>query len=124
MDNIERILKDTRFYRSQNMQKFFRKTRNRAYKEVIRFEGDLWFVSLGWLVKGKENGFAGVRVMRVACYGGKAETGYPAWQKGGDYEVVTDWFFEKYFKSGMYGHYEIWRRKHPQPLSHAESHTI
>jgi len=125
-EDIKFLLADKRNCKSNNLQQFFRgkegrKIANRLH--VIRFEGELYFATLGWLARGKENGFAGVMVRRVACYGSKAKTGYPSWQKGGDYEDVTEWFWSKYREQGMVSIPEIWHIKIPKQLSHAELHT-
>lgn len=127
-DNILFLLADNRNCKSNNMQRFFRgRTGKRMANqlEVIRFEGALWFVTLGWLVRiGNETGFAGVRVVEVACQGVKATTGYPDWQKGNDYEIVTDWFWGKYRERGMVSIPEIWHIEVPKELTHRELHTI
>ena len=128
MTNIEFLLQDKRNCRSDNLKKFFRNKDNKRLSEhwkVIRFEEELWFVTLGWLTYGgKENGFAGVKVKKVACYGAKAESCYPSWQKGGDYEDVTDWFWSKYRERGIISIPEIWHREIPKELTHKEHHTI
>lgn len=128
-EHIKRVITDERLCKSNNMQKFFRSQTGRKmanYLEVIRFEGVLYFATLGWLARGEENGFAGVRVVEVACQGAKAKTGYPSWQKGGDYEIVTDWFWSNYWHYGMVALPEIWRqfKNIPKQLTHAELHTI
>ncbi len=79
MNHIEFILQDKRNCKSNNLQKFFTKIGNRNYNEVIEFENDLWFVSLGWATNkewiynaNKCDGFAGLKVKQVACKGAKA----------------------------------------------------
>lgn len=95
--------------------------------EVIRWDYDnrLYFVTLGWPVrKGNEAGFAGCTVIHAACYGGKANTGYPVNQTGNDYEIVTRWFWDKYREDGMVAIPEVWRLYREPALTHAEKHTI
>jgi hypothetical protein len=127
--NIEFLLSDTRNCRSRNMIRFFSVPRNHSYAEVIRFDGDLWFAMLGWRTgvdkdgNRKDNGFAGVRVVTVACYGLKAKTVYPGWQKGDDYEIVTDWFWQTYREQGIIGFPEIWHIKPAPQRTHKELHT-
>ena len=63
-ENVKYLLQDQRLCKSPKLQEFFRSETGRRmsnYLEVIRFEGHLWFVTLGWLVsEGKENGFGEV----------------------------------------------------------------
>jgi len=54
----------------------------------------------------------------------KTKTGYPSWQKGGDYEIVTDWFWSKYKERGIISIPEIWHRTIPADLTHKEHHTF
>ena len=126
--NVQFVLNDKRNCRSNNMQKFFRSQQGRHmanHLEVIRFDKKLWFATLGWRVcEGNDTGFAGVRVKEVACQGAKAQSGYPSWQKGGDYEIVTDWFWDKYKEDGMISIPEIWGNTRPKQLKHSESHTF
>ncbi len=135
--NIEFLLKDNRLCKSLNLQAFFRTEKGRKmathlgwFKEtdgmrIIRFEGELWFVTLGWMASsGQENGFAGVRVKEAARRGAKATTGYPSWQKGGDYEDVTDWFWDRYKEQGIVSLPEIWNIAIPATKKHSELHTI
>lgn len=135
--NVSFLLKDTRYCNSPNLQQFFRSKEGRDmakrlywFKEkdglrIIRFEGNLWFATLGWRVRlGNDTGFAGVEIARVARLGRRAKTGYPDWQKGGDYEDVTDWFWEKYKEAGIVAFPEIWGVRIPAVLKHAEAHQI
>ena len=130
MNNIEFLLQDDRNCRSDNMKKFFSNKRNQHNSEVIRFEGQLWFVSLGWRIGIKKDGtaddtgFAGVRVVEVACQGNKATTCYPSRQRGGDYEIVTDWFWDKYRERGIISIPEVWHRVIPAELTHKEHHQF
>lgn len=127
-ENVKYLLHDTRNCKSNNLQNFFRSYNGRKMAnqlEVIRFEGKLWFATLGWRVcEGNDTGFAGVRVLEAACKGGKAHSCYPSWQKGRDYEIVTDWFWSKYKEDGMIAIPEIWGKTRPKELKHAEFHTI
>ena len=127
-EDILFLLNDNRNCRSKNMQDFFRTSTGKHMAnqlEVIRWhrDGRLWFVTLGWLVSSKENGFAGVKVTTVACYGAKAKDGcgYPSEQKGGDYDIVTSWFWGKYRERGMVSIPEVWTRFRnlPAPEKHA-----
>ena len=128
--NIQMLLTDQRNCASPNMKEYFRTDRALRianWLEIIRWDkdGELWFVTLGWLVKeGKEDGFAGVKVREVACFGKKATTGYPNSQTGGDYEVVTDWFWKKYWEQGMMSIPEIWHIEIPRQRTHAEAHYV
>lgn len=119
---IKFLLSDDRNCRSDNMKKFFKNPDNQINCNVIRFEGKLWFASLGWDNDGK--GFAGVRVMEVACQGNKAKTGYPSWQHPDKWHDVTEWFWGKYMERGIISIPEIWNRVIPRELSFAELHTI
>lgn len=136
-EDIEFLLADNRPCSSPNLKSFFSSKKGREMASwlhwqndfdglrVIRFEGELWFVTLGWLsASGKEDGFVGVKVREVACYGRKADTGYPSWQKGGDYEDVTDWFWGKYRERGTVALPEIWHIDIPREVSHREMSTI
>ena len=128
-ENFKFLLNDKRNCASHNLKQFFKyqfnKTRNDLDWRVIRWNGELWFATLGWLVTiGNENGFAGARVKEAACYGKKATTGYPNAQTGGDYQDVTDWFWDKYRERGVVSLPEIWHIKIPKQLKHAEYHTI
>ncbi len=136
-ENVAFLLADTRLCKSPNLQAFFRSHKGRRMAKhlgwcrendglhVIRFEGELWFATLGHLAPGgKENGFAGVSVRKVACYGAKADTGYPTWQKGGDYEDVTQWFWNLYRERGVVSIPEIWHVEIPLPKKHAEMHYV
>jgi hypothetical protein len=129
-ENIEFLLKDNRNCASKNLKEFFRKEikdkPNSAHMwQVIRWKGELWFATLGWRVtEGKDDGFAGVSVKSVACFGKKAFQGYPSSQTGGDYDDVTEWFWDKYRERGMISIPEIWHITLPKQLKHSESHTI
>lgn len=120
-DNIKFLLKDTRLCRSDNMIRFFKKEKNRLYSSVIRFEGKLWFAMLGW---DDGNGFAGVKVLTVACFGSKAETGYPSWQYQKKWEDVTDWFWNKYRERGIVSIPEIWNRYDKKSPTSKEAHSV
>lgn len=131
-ENILFLLKDERLCKSKNMQAFFRTDEGKKmsnHLEVIRWhkDGALWFAILGFLVRiGNENGFAGVEVRRAAAMGAEAKKyiGYPSAQKGGDYDIVTDWFWDKYRERGVVSLPEIWNVKIPLQLTHAESHQL
>lgn len=120
--NIKYLLADKRNCRSQNMIKFFKNKDHQHYDHVIRFEGKLWFASLGW--DPDEKGFAGVSVVEVACQGNKANTCYPSWQHPSKWHDVTDWFWEKYRERGIISIPEVWHRKIPRPLTSKEAHCI
>jgi len=130
-EDIQFLLNDTRNCKSNNLQKFFRTHKGRRLvkhlgMEIIRTtKGELWFATLGWLVQpGIETGYAGVMVREVACWGAKSSTGYPVQQTGSDYEVVTDWFWEKYRERGVVAIPEIWNIKIPPQIKHAEAHYL
>lgn len=120
-DNIYFVLKDERLCRSNNMQKFFKKERNKIYNRVIRFEGKLWFATM-W--DEDEGDFSGVKVVEVACYGNKAETRYPSWQSPDKWHDVTDWFWSKYRERGMVSIPEIWHLHDKKSPTSKEAHSI
>jgi hypothetical protein len=127
---IEFVLNDQRLCRSKNMQEFFKNKENQNEWHVIRFEGQLWFVSLGWRVGLRkdgtwdDNGFAGVRVREVACQGKKARSGYPSWQGNNKYVDVTEWFWHEYMEAGVVGFPDIWHIKMPPKLTSREAHCV
>jgi hypothetical protein len=116
------IQADQRNCRSNNMQKFFRNSKNWDLTHVIRFEGQLWFASIGW--DPDESGFAGVKVREVACYGTKAKTGYPSWQKPGSWTDVSEWFWQEYKEAGVVAFPDIWHIKIPALVTSKEAHMI
>lgn len=105
------VLQDQRNCRSRNMQKFFRDKKNKHLTHVVMFDGRPWFASLGW--DPDESGFAGVKVLEVACQGAKAKPGYPSWQKPGSWTDITESFWDKYQKNGIIAFPEIWHIKIP-----------
>lgn len=119
---INFVLQDQRNYRSRNMQQFFRNKNNRISWRVIRFEDQLWFASIGWAPD--ETGFAGVRVVEVACQGSRAKSGYPNWQRPDDWLDVTKWFWQEYKEAGVVSFPDIWHIKIPPPVTSKEAHTI
>lgn len=119
---IQFILADQRNCRSRNMQKFFRNKRNRHLTHVIRFEGQLWFASLKW--PPDETGFAGVRVVEVACQGSGAKSCYPSWQQPENWTDVTEWFWQEYKEAGVVSFPDIWHIKIPPPVTSKEAHMI
>lgn len=127
---LDFVINDQRNCRSYNIQAYFKKKENQHNIQVIRFEGQLWFVTLGWRIGLRKNGtwddsgFAGVRVVEVACQGVKAKSGYPSWQKGGDYEIVTDWFWQEYMEAGIIAFPDIWHINMPPKLTSREAHCI
>ena len=122
---LDFVRSDMRMCRSKYLIKFFSKDQNKHRTEVIIFEKELWFVSLGWCVTfDVHTGFAGCEVRMAASYGAKAKSGYPSKQKGNDYEIVTDWFLNLYKEKGVVGFPNIWRIKEPKKQTSKEAHYI
>lgn len=116
-ETLDFVRNDKRMCRSKNLIKFFSNDKNKHYTEVIIFQKELWFVSLGWCVTfDVHTGFAGCKVRMAASYGNKAKSCYPSSQKGNDYEIVTDWFWNLYKEKGVVGFPDIWRIKEPKKI--------